>query len=134
MQLSLTLCMPRDSSTVAVVRHLITYSLRELGVRSDCASDIELAISEACGNVVRHAAAEDEYEVRISVDESQCEVRVVDTGRGFDFASLQAAVPSAESGRGISLMNELVDGVRFESHPEAGTIVHLTKRLEFDGG
>ena len=39
---------------------------------------------------------------------------------------------AAERGRGVSLMRALVDNVRFESRPQAGTIVHLVKTLELE--
>mgnify|MGYP000515870684 CR=1 FL=1 len=54
-----------------------------------------------------------------------------DGGRGFDSESLgvNMAGPSEERGRGMALMAALVDSVRFESRPEAGTIVHLVKDL-----
>jgi serine/threonine-protein kinase RsbW len=68
------------------------------------------------------------------MDEDVCEIRVIDTGRGFDHASLSAAMTdtSAERGRGISLMQALVDNVSFESRPQAGTVVHLVKHLELE--
>jgi hypothetical protein len=34
----------------------------------------------------------------------------------------------------VELMRALVDNVRFESKPEAGTIVHLEKELTFQDG
>jgi hypothetical protein len=40
---------------------------------------------------------------------------------------------SAEEGRGLALLSALVDGVRFESRPEAGTVVHLVKQLDIVG-
>ena len=67
------------------------------------------------------------------MNETECVIRVVDTGHGFDFASpgLGTAEITAEQGRGIQLMRALVDRVRFLSKPEEGTIVHLEKVLEF---
>ncbi len=67
----------------------------------------------------------------MGLENKLCEIRVVDTGHGFDSASLgmTMAEPSEEQGRGMALMAALVDSVRFESRPEAGTIVHLVKDL-----
>src|SRR5205814_5294225 len=91
--------------------------------------------TEACANVIEHSSdAEDDYEIRVAVNDHFCEIRVIDTGRGFDAETLSdsAADVSAERGRGIQLMRALVDKVRFESKPEAGTIVHLEKHLDFE--
>lgn len=133
MEISLSLSLPRDEASVPFVRHVCGGALRQLGVVPDCASDVEIAVTEACTNVVKHTShPTEEYVVTIDVDEATCEIRVTDAGAGFDHAARIAHIPqmSAESGRGISLMHALVDNVTFESRPEDGTIVHLVKRLE----
>ena len=125
------LCLPRDSSTLSVVRHITASALEELGVLSEEISDVVLALTEAAANVVKHSGADDQYEVHLVIENNTCEIRVVDSGRGFDSDSLgvNMAGPSEERGRGMALMAALVDSVRFESRPEAGTIVHLVKDL-----
>lgn len=136
MKIAFTLCLPRDEASVPVVRHLLGGSLRKLGVSDGCVSDIELAMTEACTNVLRHAAGNDDaYEVAVQIEDTSCEIRVRDTGRGFDYKSLSGEVSgSAESGRGIQLMESLVDSVAFESEPEDGTVVRLVKELEIAPG
>jgi len=134
MQIIIALLLPRDEQTVPVSRHIAANAMAEIGVAEDSTHDIAVALTEACTNVLKHSGPGDEYEVSLEVDEDQCVIRVVDTGRGFDAASLDFghARNSAEQGRGIELMRTLVDQVRFISKPEAGTIVHLEKTLEFD--
>jgi serine/threonine-protein kinase RsbW len=135
-EISLSLCLPRDELSVPVARHICRNALREVGVVRDSIDDIELALTEACTNVLDHSAADDEYEVKIGINDRVCAIRVRDRGRGFDFASLERArsdlVSDAESGRGIALINALVDRVKFTAKPEAGTIVHLEKELDFE--
>jgi serine/threonine-protein kinase RsbW len=130
-RISLMLCLPRDSSTLSVVRHIAASALEELGVERDAIDDVTLAVTEAAANVVKHSGADDRYEVHVVIENTTCEIRVVDAGRGFDSDSLGVSMagPSAEQGRGMALMAALVDSVRFESRPEAGTIVHLVKDL-----
>lgn len=130
-RISLVLCLPRDAATLPVVRHIAVAALEELGVDPEAIDDVALALTEASANVVKHSGAGDVYEVHLTIENSQCEIRVVDTGRGFDSASLAVAMaaPSQEQGRGMALISALVDSVRFESRPEAGTIVHLVKDL-----
>jgi len=132
-RMTLTLCLPRDASTVPTVRHIVGSSLAELGVDADCRADIEGALSEASANVMRHSGPGDEFEATSEMNETEDVIPVVDTGHGFDFASpgLGTAEITAEQGRGIQLMRALVDRVRFLSKPEEGTIVHLEKVLEF---
>ncbi|MCU1460118.1 MAG: putative anti-sigma regulatory factor, serine/threonine protein kinase [Acidimicrobiales bacterium] len=132
-QINLNLSLPRDESTVTVARHVVRVSLCEIGVTEDCVADIEVALSEASTNVLRHSGPGDAYEVSCEMNDASCIIRVIDAGRGFDHASLGfgEADGTAEQGRGIQLMRSLVDSVRFESIPEDGTIVHLEKGLEF---
>ena len=131
MRIALMLCLPRDSSTLPVVRHIAAFALDELGVDTEAIEDVALALTEAAANVVKHSGQGDQYEVHLIVEDKVCEIRVVDTGHGFDSTSLGVAMagPSDEQGRGMALMAALVDSVHFESRPEAGTIVHLVKDL-----
>lgn len=132
MELDVALSLPRDTETVSMVRALVVDNLRRLGVTEDCIDDIRLALSEAVTNVVQHATTEDDYEVRLQVRDLVCSVIVRDCGRGFDFESLGDAMPDPTSprGRGVAIMRAVLDAVRFEPHPEQGTIAQLVKRLE----
>jgi serine/threonine-protein kinase RsbW len=114
------------------VRHIAAFALHELGVDPGAIDDVALALTEAAANVVKHSGDGDQYEVHLELEDNVCEIRVVDTGHGFDSTSLGVAMagPSDEQGRGMALMAALVDSVSFESRPEAGTIVHLVKDLE----
>jgi serine/threonine-protein kinase RsbW len=133
MEISLSLSLPRDEASVPFVRHLCGDALAQLGVAGDCVSDVEIAITEACTNVVRHSTdAREEYKVQILIDEGSCHITVTDSGAGFDHEAKLSAVAEAgaEGGRGLGLMHALVDNVKFVSKPSDGTIVHLVKNLE----
>ena len=134
MDIKLAMNIPRDASTLPLVRHLTKHGLREIGVSNSCIGDVEVAVTEACANVVEHSTDEDEYSVEVEITDTRCEIRVIDTGHGFDFESLGHgdAETTAEGGRGIQLMRALVDTIKFVSEPESGTVVHLVKALEFD--
>ena len=133
MEIHYGLRLPREIETVPIVRDLCRTALTQLGVEEACVHDVALALTEACANVVEHAeGTDDDYEVRLQVDNERCDIRVVDTGRGFDADDLHdSEMPDthAERGRGIQLMKALVDQVTFVSVPEKGTIVHFQKDL-----
>ena len=131
--ITFSLSLPRDGVSVPVVRHICRNALADLGVASGCISDIELALAEACTNVLKHAEGTgEEYEVTVEVVDQICDIRVIDTGAGFDHAGRahDDVSATAESGRGIHLMQALVDSVDFISKPETGTVVHLQKTLD----
>ena len=136
MELKLTLALPRDEYSVPVARRVLARSLDVLGVDETVVADIELALTEACTNVLDHAADTDEYEVSAGIDGTICIIEVIDRGGGFDSATkgLTAAEPSAEDGRGIQLIRALVDRVTFTSRPQVGTVVHLEKQLTWSDG
>ena len=131
MQLEVSVCLPREAETVSLVRTVITNTLHLFGVEDECVEDIRLAVSEACTNVVSHAAGEDEYEVQVYVDEDRCTINVRDSGSGFDSAALTGQLPDPMSagGRGAAIMAAVMDMVNFTSSPEEGTIVHLVRSL-----
>ncbi|HET9061370.1 MAG TPA: ATP-binding protein [Acidimicrobiales bacterium] len=133
-RVALTLQLPRDKRSVGILRHLLADVLEEVGVLDEDRRDVELAVTEAAANVIEHSGSGDAYEVTVTIGPVLAELRVVDVGRGFDHVLLSEAKagPEDEQGRGLALMNALVDQVRFLSAPERGTVVHLIKRLHFD--
>lgn len=137
MNIVFSLNLPRDEASVPVVRHISRDALLGLGVSRACVSEIEVALSEACTNVLKHVqGTKESYEVKVEVNEKTCEIRVIDTGTGFDHDSQgrEHADHSAEGGRGIFLMRAMVDNIEFTSAPETGTVVRLTKNLALDEG
>lgn len=136
MEIHFSLCLPRDEESVPVVRHICRDALAELGVAKGCVGDVELAVTEACTNVLKHAAGTgDEYEVTVAIAEDDCVIRVVDSGSGFDHEAVDRVnhvEQGAESGRGVFLMAALVDDLKFTSKPETGTVVHLEKKLQLE--
>ena len=136
MELSLALTLPRDEQTVPVARHIVRNAMEQVGVEETCVYDIELALSEACTNVLVHSGPGDRYVVRLDLEDHLGLIRVIDVGRGFDSARLRAqdALPEDERGRGLGLMQALVDRVDFTSRPEAGTIVTLEKAMTYRDG
>jgi serine/threonine-protein kinase RsbW len=95
--------------------------------------EIETAIREALANAIVHGCKEDrERTVRISVgcDESKGMIIVVrDPGTGFDPEELPSPIVGqqlfADSGRGIFLINQLMDEVRFR---DGGTEIWMRKK------
>ena len=135
MNLDVAVCLPKEAETVALLRGVVGNALGVFGVTRDCIEDIQLALSEACTNVIQHAAAEDAYEVRLEVDDQRCAISVKNVGGGFDATGLAGVMPdsSSQRGRGVAIMRAVMDSVEFESQPESDSIVHLVKGLAVDG-
>ncbi|MGC9669163.1 ATP-binding protein [Planosporangium sp. 12N6] len=133
-QVTVKLCLPRDASSVSISRRVVRSALNALGVIDDIRYDVELALTEACANVVQHAAYSDEYEVTIDIEGTTCSIDVIDSGHGYDEEMLEASMPhpNAEEGRGLHLIRMLAENVRLAHHPKQGTIMHFEKKLEWE--
>jgi serine/threonine-protein kinase RsbW len=66
------------------MRHVLGDTLRRLGLREDSVSDLLVAVTEACTNVLQHSGPGRGYEVVAVVGRNRCVLEVVDNGRGFD--------------------------------------------------
>jgi anti-sigma regulatory factor (Ser/Thr protein kinase) len=135
MQLELALALPRQARSVVVARHLVRAAMVEVGVTDECRHDIEVAVSEACTNVLEQTGPSQEWELRLQVLEDRCVLRVVDIGQ--QRRRLRLALPAypsdedAQPGRGVQLLRALADRVGFATLPERGAVVSLEKRLVY---
>lgn len=137
MKLTFALALPRDAATVCVARHVCRDALEALQVVDDSIAAIEVAVSEACTNVLKHAEGTGrDYEVAVQIDDRACSISVTDTGIGFDYSAFQGVKGDSlsltqEGGRGLFLLQAMVDQIQFTSEPETGTVVHFVKELDF---
>ncbi len=108
----------------------------EIVKASGCANghelDIEIALFEALANAIRHGCRNDAtkmVECCVMCDESRGMLIVVrDPGPGFDPEKVESPLTAQNiyrhHGRGIYLINQLMDEVRFE---KGGTEIHMRK-------
>lgn len=135
MDATFSIALPRQAYTVAVVRDFVSEILRLNGVCASCVDDILLAVSEACANAIDHGAPAREYVVELHLHANSCLLWVSHPGHAPNrraderFSADNVALPGleAESGRGIPLMNRLMDDVAFTGAPR--TTVRLRKQI-----
>ena len=136
MEVKIMLSLPRDAASVPVSRHVVDGYLHNLGVVADTRADIALALTEACANVVRHAEPSDAYKVTASTRDGRCVIEVLNSGTAPALApSGQPVPPTAEHGRGLKIMNAVVDDLRLTGDKRLGTTtVHFEKDLKWAPG
>lgn len=79
-----SLVFPREAPSLHVMRRVLGDSLGALGVAPECVSDILLAVTEACTNVLLHGGPARTFEVMARVGGSRCTLEVAETGIRFD--------------------------------------------------
>ena len=107
----------------------------------DTRTDIALALGEACANVVQHAGSGVDYEVLATARDGKCVIEVVNSGdRGEAAVPAGAALgpPSAEPvpvtaehGRGLKIIDAVVDSLELTGDGRDGTTVHFEKNLSW---
>ena len=122
--------MAAEPGSVRLVRTEIMRWFHELRHGDDSlAASIAVAVSEAVGNVVRHAypgEGSGRVEVEAQLEESNIVVSVSDGGRG-----MTARAGSRSNGMGLPVIGQLADGVTVVSD-NGGT--RLSMRFELGQG
>jgi serine/threonine-protein kinase RsbW len=128
----LELTLPARAENVAVVRHAFGGIGDTFDVGEQALSDVKLAVTEACTNVVVHAYepdAEGPLGVAATLSSDRLIVVVSDQGRGI--------VPRPDSpglGLGLPLIATLAESLELGTGANDETEVRMTFRLEGDLG
>jgi serine/threonine-protein kinase RsbW len=117
----------------------VSKTARAAGIDDETLYKIQLAVDEACANVVNHAYRgmdPGDMEVSCFHDERAFSVCVRDWGRSF--APEAVPEPDVEApleertlgGLGMFLMKQVMDQVHYRFDPEQGNELKMTKRLQ----
>jgi serine/threonine-protein kinase RsbW len=132
MRVQLALTLPREAISVPLARHVVSAALLTAGVEPTCVHEVEVALSEACTNAVKHAVEGVVYEVTVGISDELVSIEVIDSGSGFGLRQTTNGDDHlALDGRGIALIHALTDLAIFDSIDGEGGSVHLTKRLRW---
>jgi serine/threonine-protein kinase RsbW len=131
--LKLSVTLSADRSAVEPVVQNVMNMVREMKCAAGQENNIELALGEALTNAVVHGANSDPsktVECDVACDEEHGMLIVVrDPGSGFDPASIADPCVAeniySSHGRGIYLINQLMDDVQFHKN---GTEIRMIKR------
>jgi serine/threonine-protein kinase RsbW len=133
-----TLKVPSSTENLALIREFVTSIGRQARMSDEDISQLELAVDEACANVIEHAYGHDiskEVIIRAIFDEDEVRISVIDTGHGFDpeklnRETLKELVSRRKSGGlGIRLIKSLMDEVSYEIIPGQKNELHMTKKI-----
>ena len=131
MKLDVTLRAKTEAISPAVERIMAVVS--DMACAAGREFEIQTALQESLANAVIHGAKGDgRKRVRLTVmcdEERGMLITVRDPGRGFDPASVASPIVGenifSSHGRGIFLLNQLMDEVTFK---RGGTEIHMRKK------
>ena len=133
------LTVPGKFEQLAQIAEFVTGAAREAGLSDDDIFHVEMAVDEACSNIIEHAYAARPGDIELTCCSSvpgDFEITIHDYGQPFDPASVtEPNVNSAaadledlnEGGLGLYFMRKLMDEVRFEMAPDQGNTLIMTK-------
>ena len=121
---------PTNPACIGEVRDRILKGCLNAGLADEDAQDICLALVEAVTNAIRHSKCE-EFTVLLTLSTKHAMIKVVDNGKGFSFSKGSCEFPAndAPGGRGLPIINSLVDNLIVESKTGSGTTVTMIKYL-----
>jgi serine/threonine-protein kinase RsbW len=131
-----TLQVPSSTENLALIREFVTTVGQQAGITDLEICNIELAVDEACANVIEHAYGHDaskEVTIRANIDEDAITFEIVDTGPGFDPTKQedleQLIQKRKDGGLGLRLIKTLMDEVNYEIVPGQKNELRMIKRI-----
>jgi serine/threonine-protein kinase RsbW len=130
---------PSSTENLALIREFVTSVGRQATLSEEEIINLELAVDEACANVIEHAYGHDTTKavsIRAIFDDEKLLISVIDEGRGFDPGkvqqeSVEQLIHERKSGGlGIRLIRTLMDEVSYEIVPGQKNELHMTKLIK----
>ncbi len=146
---------PGDTIYLNLVRKVIVDLAEKMGFPEEEVSKIEMAVDEACTNVIqpsyieakdielkggylsrREEDVERPIDLRVKVDSDKIEVILTDRGKGFDIKGYE--LPKLDEylasmkigGLGIYVIKEFMDEAEYTHKPGVGNILVMVKYLK----
>ena len=135
------LVVPGQFERLTEIAAFITQAAHEAGLNDDEVFHVEMAVDEACSNVIEHAYATRFGDIDLTCRcpvTGQFEVVIRDSGQPFDPEEVPPTNMNApadldnlnEGGLGLYFMRKLMDEVRFEVVPGQGNSLTMLKRTK----
>ena len=127
---------PAKPDYLLLARLALSGLARAVSLDEEVVDDLKLAVTEACGNAVRHAYEGDDGSVAVSyvVGPATLEIVVEDRGSGIserDDPFEDGAPEPLEGGMGMAIIRAVVDEVDVRDGADGcGTVVRMRKYLE----
>ena len=130
---------PAKPDYLLLARLALSGVARAVTLEDEEVADLKLAVTEACGNAVRHAYGEGIGPVGVAfvVDGDRLVMIVEDQGEGMPLTTISDSEEPAtfESGMGMRIIDTIVDELDVAPGADGrGTVVRMTKYLPATAG
>ncbi len=119
------------------IREFVTGIAEESGINEHDIDNIELAVDEACANVIEHGYGQDvlnrNITIRMEIDAAKLVLTIIDQGKQFDpRTKKQPNIDKLirmkrDGGLGISLIKRTMDEIDYRTTPDGHNELVLTK-------
>lgn len=131
---------PGEFRFLALIRSVVTMLARTAGFPEVDVDKIELAVDEACSNVIEHAYRNADpkpaIELEVQWEPSRFTVDIVDQGTPFDYTRYTPPkfpdhwLSGAVRGAGLYLIRSCMDETEYQTGPGPRNRLRLVKRLQ----
>jgi serine/threonine-protein kinase RsbW len=126
------LTLDAQPQNLALIRLALAGVAATVGAPREVVSDLKLAVTEACTNVIQHAyggeSGAGEIVVRYTAGPGMLAVEVEDTGAGFELDAPPADPDRNGGGNGLMIIRVLTDELSVSS-ARTGTRIGFVKRF-----
>lgn len=126
---------PSDKSFIKKVADFSEGLVLKSGFTQDEADDITISVTEAVNNAIVHGNKEDiakKVRVNFHITDEEIVIKVIDEGKGIDPINIKDPLSSGNIlktyGRGLHIIKNLMDSVKFFSRNKRSYVVMRKKR------
>jgi serine/threonine-protein kinase RsbW len=131
------LSFPARPDYLLLARLALAGIARDVAMSDELLADLKLAVTEACGNSVRHAYPEGDGDVVVAFALAGEDLEMVVEDQGIGIGATETPVERAvpDGGMGMSIIRAIVDDIAVGPGADGrGTVVRMTKRLSSEPG
>jgi len=128
---------PGNYNSLPLIGKVVVAAAREAGLDERAVYAVQLAVDEACSNIIDHAyrgEGKGDILLKLNIEKGGLRIVLRDKGRPFDPAKVpepKIGLPLKKietRGVGLYLMHKLMDEIHYEATPDQGNILTMFKR------
>ncbi len=134
-----TAIFPARFDQLNAIREFVTQAAKDAGMDESNACAVEMAVDEACSNIVEHAyRGKPGGDIECTCDSTDAALTIILRDHGCPFNVSTVPNPDLSStledrkvgGLGVFLIHNLMDEVRYEHMGDAGNVLTMVRKIK----